>query len=137
MNDRISYLRPRYGNRFALALGFLVLVTCIACRGPQAGPTGIDEARSILEDSLKKWSEGKSLADMRSLQPPIYVAEDLWLRGDQLTQFSIKSAGQLVGTNVRFEVEVRTRPSNGGAETTRSLKYLIASSPAISIARED
>lgn len=137
MNDRIMLKRSRYGNSCATVLIFLMLVSCIACRGPQAGPTGIEEARSILEDSFKKWSEGKSLADMRSLQPPIYVAEDLWLRGDQLTQFSIQSAGQLVGTNVRFEVEIRTRPVNGGTETVRQLKYLIASSPAISIARED
>lgn len=93
-------------------------------------------AREVLQTALKTWQEGKTTAEMRSINPPVYVAEDLWENGNSLVEFSIDAADQMIGENVCFEVSLKTKSPSGQLQT-KKLKYLVTTTPALTIARLD
>jgi hypothetical protein len=66
----------------------------------------------------------------------VYVAEELWLSGSQLTDYQLTSPGEVFGSNIRFKVKLKCSDSKGGT-TDRQLKYLVTTTPACTIARED
>lgn len=90
----------------------------------------------MLEDSLRAWKDGKTPGDLRNVDPPIYFSEELWESGAELVEFSIVDQGAHIGTNVCFEVLVKTKLTTG-KQQTQSLNYVITTQPAQTIARLD
>lgn len=114
----------------------MILFCFAGCR--QAPPPKSDrgEARTILEKALSAWSAGESAAKMRAADPPIYTAEELWESGRELVEYSILDEGQFVGSNVCFQVSLKVKSENGQTQT-KTMKYLVTSTPAQTIARLD
>ncbi len=102
-------------------------------RVPSSDPAS---AKKLLNEALSLWKEGDSMESLKKRQPPIYFIEDLWRSGNRLTSYQISDEGTLVGTNVRFQVELQ-----GMAKTERPWKrtvnYLVTTTPAITICREE
>lgn len=68
--------------------------------------------------------------------PPVYVVEDLWTPSFQLLEYTIDSDGELYGSNVRLPVTLTGHGKN--RETIRrQVKYLVTTTPALTVARED
>lgn len=119
---------------------FFVMVLGIAsagCGRGVAAPQSDTEAATVLIDrSLRQWKEGRTVADLRGETPPIYVSDELWLKGAKLVDFTIDQDGELFGTNVRFHVTVSVADPKG-KESKQAVKYLVTTTPAMTIARED
>jgi len=119
---------------------FFVLALAVAApgcgRGVAAPQSDTEAATALLDRSLRQWKEGRTVADLRGESPPIYVSEELWLKGSQLVDFTIDQDGELFGTNVRFHVTVSVADPKG-KESKQAVKYLVTTTPAMTIARED
>jgi hypothetical protein len=124
MIDRISSFRV------ALSMATALLVGCNSA--PRVPVSDLAAAQDLLEESLNAWKEGKSVEDLRNQTPPVYVAEDGWLRGNALTEFSIDGAGEMYGSNARFTVTLKNN-TRGSSQ----VRYLVTTVPALTIAKED
>lgn len=111
----------------------LMLIGCGGSSVPMSDPAA---AKQLLESSLEAWKTGKSVADMRQLTPPVYVAEELWSSGFELQDFLIQGEGEMYGPNVRLNVTL-TGSNKGRAVGKRQLQYLVTTAPACTIARVD
>ena len=108
----------------------------IGCASKSAPVSDVDSATALINATFNEWKAGSSLDDQRKKEPPVYVAEELWLNGTQLSDFKITEPAQLFGTNVRIGVRVTTI-DQFGSKLNRDLKYLVTTTPALTIARED
>ena len=112
------------------------LMTLIGCGPPGVPVSDVDAARNLLDTSLQAWKAGRTVEQLRQEKPPIYVADDLWNQGVELTDYTIASDGELYGSNVRLQVKLNGLRKDG--ETiAQQVKYLVTTTPALTIARED
>ncbi len=93
-------------------------------------------ASEVITNAFQQWQAGRTVEDMRNAQPPVYIAEDFWTRGYRLADFSVEKPGEPHGTNIRFGMKIRVIDLKG-KETSRLLNYLVTTTPALTIARED
>lgn len=96
----------------------------------------VNDAEKIITRTFGQWKSGRTPDDLRNAQPPIYVADDFWLRGYQLTDFSMEKPGELYGTNVRFRMKLELLDLKSKA-FTQTANYLVTTTPAMTIARAD
>ena len=86
-----------------------------------------------LAPGLEGRADGRTIA---AGKPPIYEADDLWNQGVELTDYTIASDGELYGSNVRLQVKLNGLRKDG--ETiAQQVKYLVTTTPALTISRED
>jgi hypothetical protein len=117
----------------------LIAVTAIlsfGCNQNAVPVSDTDAAKALLETSLSAWKDGKSVADMRSLTPPVYASEELWNTDLKLSNFVIDGDGELYGTSVKFRVTLEGTDKDGG-NVSKQFEYLVTTTPALTIARSD
>jgi hypothetical protein len=93
-------------------------------------------ATQVITDTFQQWKSGSTVDDLRNAQPPVYVADDSWVRGYQLKDFSVEKPAETHGTNIRLRMKLRLVDLKG-KESTHSINYLVTTTPAVTIARED
>ncbi len=93
-------------------------------------------ATQVITDTFKQWQAGSTIDDLRDARPPVYVADDYWFRGYQLNAFSVEKPAETHGTNIRLRMKLRLVDTKG-KESTHSINYLVTTTPAVTIARED
>jgi len=135
---RCSGISPVFRRRILTWAGAVALAFAVpGCGQGVAAPQSDGEAATALIDrSLRQWKEGRTVADLRGETPPIYVSDESWLKGAKLVDFTIDQDGELFGTNVRFHVTLSTADPKG-KESKQTVKYLVTTTPAMTIARED
>lgn len=106
------------------------------CRAPVVETSDANAANEIVISTFQQWKSGRTIDDLRNAQPPIYVAEDLWFRGYQLKDFSVERPAEVHGTNIRFGMKLRLVDLKG-KESSQSVNYLVTTTPAVTIARQD
>lgn len=106
------------------------------CHDPGVADSDPDATRAILSSALDAWASGESIAELRRKQPPTYVADDLWDNGHALISYDLDPESKMVGPNVCFDVNLKTKSPNGQLQSTQ-LKYLVTAQPAQTIARLD
>lgn len=116
-----------------LCVALLWTTGCISQRPPT---TDIDSATSLIQSTLDAWKKGVDLSELRKRSPPIYVSDEMWMQGAMLKDYSIEESGEQFGTNVRFVVTLHAIAQDGSS-LQRKVKYLVATAPARSVARED
>ena len=119
-----------------IALVALLLIGTLGCSPGKLPVSDISQARTMLEDSLRSWKNGKTPGDLRNADPPIYFSEELWENGSELVEYSIADQGSHIGANVRFEVLLKTKLTSG-KQQTQTVKYVITTQPAQTVARLD
>jgi hypothetical protein len=123
--------------RLLLILGCcMAICPGFACRSPGPEDSNVEQATELLQDTLDKWKAGASLDSLRDTDPPVYVAEELWHAGTRLNDYRLLGQGEQFGTNIRFQVQLFPA-SNGRAGKERIVHYLVTTTPARTIARED
>ena len=124
-------------RRFVIGTAYGVALSLIAagCARHHVEISNIEQASQLITSTLNAWQAGNSLDELRDSSPPIYVAEELWQNGIQLVRFDVTQPGELFGTNVRFHVKLTC--SDKERQTVHAVKYLVTTTPAYTIARED
>lgn len=93
-------------------------------------------AGELLQRTLEDFRAQRSVGELRQQQPPVYVSDELWLSPFQLKNYNIEGPGEMYGTNVRFRVTLEGVDPTG-KKVTHQVKYLVTTTPALTIAKED
>jgi hypothetical protein len=117
-----------------LVIPILITTGCFRASRVEASDAGA--ASTLITSTFQQWKSGRTIDDLRNADPPVYVADDFWLRGYQLTDFSVENPAEVHGTNVRLGIKLRLVDLKG-KEITHSVNYLVTTTPAMTIARED
>jgi hypothetical protein len=120
----------------ALIAMTLILQSSGCQRTPVLKVSDADAATQVITDTFQQWQSGRTVDDLRNAQPPVYVADDLWVRGYQLKDFSVEQPAETHGTNIRLRMKLWLVDLKG-KESTHSINYLVTTTPAVTIARED
>ncbi len=119
-----------------LAIGGWLVLSAGCVGQPAVAVSDPEAAVKLVDESFQAWKAGRSLDELRQQVPPVYVAEDLWRQGFLLTDYSIDGGGETFGTNVRVRVTVKGSGPRGES-VSRRMNYLVTTTPALTIARED
>ena len=115
-----------------LPLAALAASLTAGCAKPPDYKAEPDKARAVLESVLGAWKEGRTAVDLQKQSPPVYVADERWLKGAELTSFTIH-ASRPFGPSTRFEVTLEGPAPLG----TKNVVYMVSTQPAISVALGD
>ncbi len=118
------------------SIASLVLCLVIGCGRRGVPVSDLEQATQLLSVTLQAWQSGATVEEQRQKTPPVYVAEEMWLSGTKLDRFEITQPAELFGSNVRLGVRL-TCVDQGGSKRDREVAYLVTTSPALTIARED
>lgn len=121
-------------RRLAITMLLPAALAAAGCGGdpPLAMTATPETARPALEAALDGWKAGKSPADLQAATPPVVFQDPDLARGRKLAGFTLNDAGAPVGTAVRFGVTLTFDDKK-----TRTVGYRVATTPAVSIYRED
>lgn len=92
-------------------------------------------ARQALRTTLEIWKKGGPIGSLKDQNPSI-VAQDMdWEAGAALIKFDVLDDGQDGSVNLRVPVEL-TIKDKAGKEVKKKVKYMIGTSPVITVFRE-
>lgn len=132
-NLLVAFMCRCAGRMTALALVSIALTGC----GPRTVPASdVEQATALITQTFNDWKAGATLDAQRTESPPVYVAEELWLKGVKLKDYELTGPGETFGTNVRFHVKLKCIDQQGAAKD-HNVKYLVTTTPERTIARED
>lgn len=115
----------------------VMLAVCVplnGCGRRVAETTDIESAKAALTLALEAWKSGDSVEQLKSLSPPVYVADEQWQDGTQLLDYALSNEGTQYGPNVKFQVELTITIEKKREQRTR-VEYLVTTKPATTIAR--
>lgn len=126
-------------GRNLLGVGVLCLMACFVAGCAKQAPqvSDVEQATVLIKQTFDDWKAGASLAAQRDKSPPVYVAEELWLNAAKLKKYELNGPGEVFGTNIRFHVTLECAGNGGKESNDRQFKYLVTTTPACTIARED
>ncbi len=122
-----------------LAIPVLPLaVACLLATGCSqritATPLDAPQALDALKTTLSAWQSGSQSDSLKTASPAI-VAQDLdWQAGASLVEFQIAGPGEPLDSNLKVPVTL-TLKTPGGQVSSRSVHYLVTTSPAITVFR--
>lgn len=116
-------------------LSLLLLFVCAGCGSSHAlHPVAPDTARKSLETVLEGWKAGKSPDAWRGEKPEIVVQDVDWSMGKKLVAYEIVGEGKAVDANLHCDVKLEL--AEGAGTTSRTVHYLVGTSPVITVFRQ-
>jgi len=131
MRDDNSWAANRRWLPWAAALGCLSVVGC----GTSTDPTDAPLARQSLVTALESWKAGDPPTKIRDGVPSILMVDAAWDSGQKLESFSILPSEVDDGVNLHCPVKV-TLKNNRGVQFIGEIRYVVGTSPKITIFRE-
>lgn len=121
-------------RRGVVAAALLLAVS--GCGGRKtAPPVNPERARLALRATLDGWKAGGTPDSLRS-SPAAIIAQDFdWMAGSRLIDYRIDGDGQDDDANLRIPVTLTLRDA-AGKETTKRVRYLVGTSPAVTVFRD-
>lgn len=104
--------------------------------GPsQAAPVNTVKAQDALKTTLERWKSGGKCDELKAESPSITVQDLDWEGGKSLVAFEILDDGKNDDANLRVSVDLTLR-DKGGREQKKKVKYVVGTSPVITVFRE-
>jgi hypothetical protein len=114
-----------------------LLIALAGCQKVSSVPVSdMDQAHTLLTQALQSWKDGKSVEELRTSTPPIYVADESWTPSNRLAGFTIERPGEMYATNVRYRVTLRVTGKDG-QQREEDVRYLVTTTPALTISKVD
>jgi len=121
-----------------ICLAFLGMVTCggvVGCSGNGVQTVDVAGAKQALNATLESWKKGVPIDSLRAHKPSI-VAQDMdWEAGVELIKFDVLGEGRDEAVNLRIPVDLTLR-DKAGKEVKKKVKYMVGTSPVITVFRE-
>jgi hypothetical protein len=124
-------------SRRAVCLaGLLAAAAAWGCSaGGGAAAVDAPRARDALKTTLDSWKKGDAPSALKDGSPSI-IAQDLdWLAGAKLVDYQVAGEGKEKETNLYVPVTL-TLQNPQGKEIKKSVSYVVATSPHISVFRD-
>lgn len=113
----------------------LLLLVSAGCGSSHAlHPVAPETARKSLETVLNGWKEGKTPDAWRGQKPEIVVQDVDWSMGKKLVGYEILGEGKAVDANLHCEVKLEL--AEGTETTSKTVQYLVGTSPVITVFRQ-
>jgi hypothetical protein len=120
----------------AAALG-LACLAAGGCGSPAPAATANpDQARTALREVLESWKRGDACGAPAKLSPAILVADEDWLAGAKLEDYTIEPGDQMMGTALRCPVSLKIQDPEGKPRTRVAL-YIVTTDPILRVDRQD
>ncbi|HEV3023516.1 MAG TPA: hypothetical protein VGX76_13675 [Pirellulales bacterium] len=116
---------------WAAAVGWVAVVGC----GRPSAPIDAPMARQALATALESWQAGDLPAKIRESLPAITMVDPEWEIGQKLERFEIVGPEVDTGRNLICPVKLVFKVERG-TETASQVKYVVGTSPVITIFRE-
>jgi hypothetical protein len=114
------------------------IMTCgclVGCSDRGVKGVDTDGARQALRTTLETWKKGGPIESLKE-QTPSIVAQDLdWESGATLIGFNVLDDGKDESISLRIPVEL-TIQNKAGKEVKKKVKYMVGTSPVITVFRE-
>ena len=127
----IVVTRMRY---FAMLAASVTLV--VGCneqeRAAAVEPT---KAREALVLALESWKRGESIETLKTASPPIVAQDFDWMAGKKLAAYEVNGEGKNDDANLRIPVKLTFR-TPAGQHATKSVSYVVGTSPALTVFRD-
>lgn len=137
MTNRVG--RTTRGSRAGAGgwLALLALLVSAGCGGgtPSAAPLDAPQARDVLQTALEAWKGGGTIESLQSREPPIHVLDVDWSKGSKLVQYRVGGEGTPADGNLVLPVELTIQDASG-KETKLPVKYLVTTSPSLTVMRD-
>jgi hypothetical protein len=123
-------------RRMMWSCAVLVFATAIGCGGgtPKTLPVDATKAREALNTALDAWKQGQTPDSLQKLTPPVNVLDADWVNGAKLTAYTVTSEGVVADNKLSIPVALTLQDSRG-AKVEKSVIYIVATSPSLSILR--
>jgi hypothetical protein len=124
------------GGMTRLVLAGILTCGCLAgCSDRGVKTVDAGGARQALRTALETWKKGEPIGSLKEHRPSI-VAQDLdWEAGATLVGFNVLDDGKDESMSLRIPVEL-TIQDKAGKEVKKKVKYMIGTSPVITVFRE-
>jgi hypothetical protein len=125
-----------FGVVFRLVLLGIVTSGCIlGCSGNTVQNVDSAGAKQALRTTLEIWKKGGPIDSLKDQSPSI-VAQDMdWEGGATLIKFDVFDEGVEGTASLRIPVEL-TIQDKAGKEVKKKVKYMVGTSPVITVFRE-
>jgi hypothetical protein len=116
---------------------FMVCATLIlgCTEQERAAPVEPTKAREALVQALESWKRGEPIATLKSASPPIVAQDFDWMAGKKLAAYEVAGEGKDDDANLRIPVKL-TLLTPQGQQSTKSVNYVVGTSPAITVFRD-
>jgi hypothetical protein len=136
MNLRV-YQRAR--KRAALPIKcvtlMLLAIGAEGCAPSKAAPVNAELARASLRTALEGWKSGDRPDQMQSRSPSIVVQDVDWEAGNTLVEYDVAGDGKDDDANLRCPVTLTVKERTG-REVKKRVRYVVGTSPVITVFRE-
>jgi hypothetical protein len=127
-------------SQLTLNTAFIVLLIGILCSGcgPRSGnPYSLDEslAKQSMERFLETWKNGGDIKSLKSGEPPVIARDSDWEKGLALVDYEIPNECSDDGTNLYLDICL-TLAKNSDAPKTKVIRYVVGTSPVVTVFRD-
>ncbi len=113
-----------------------VLALLAGCSGGGgSGEVDVDRAQEVLRLALDHWKKGESIDSLKAGSPAIVAQDFDWMAGQTLVSYEVEGQGKNENVNQRIPVRLTLR-DKGGKELTKTVNYLVSTSPALTVFRD-
>lgn len=128
-------------SRLTLALTLLggVLAVLPGCGSSSAATdmaTSPEQAQAVLRQALDAWKSGAAHDALANQSPAIRVADEQWLAGEKLVDYTLQSPGTAVGPQVPCPVVLTVKTARGRT-VKQTVLYQVSLEPTPMIVRQD
>lgn len=128
-------LRLHYKTLAAVVCGVLLILLHGCSGGNGSANVNPDRAREVLRIALDHWKSGGPIDSLKTGSPPIVAQDFDWMAGRPLVAYEVEGEGKFEDINLRVPVRLTLR-DKGGKEITRTVHYLVSTSPALTVFRD-
>jgi hypothetical protein len=125
----------QFGRRSLLWAAAVGCVAVIGCGGRRNAPAEAAVARQSLATALESWKAGDPPEKIREGSPSITMVDLAWVAGQKLESFEIVGPEVETAVNLICPVKLVLKDKDG-KQVTKQVKYVVATSPVISISRD-
>ncbi len=121
---------------FASCLCLVIIgIATAGCSGNGVANVDSAQAKQALRTTLEIWRKGSPIESLKDQSPSI-VAQDMdWESGASLVKFDVFDDGVEGTASLRIPVEL-TIQDKAGREVKKKVKYMVGTSPVITVFRE-
>jgi hypothetical protein len=129
-NKTISRRRPLW-----LSGVLMLMLGCGVC-GQSGSPSDKTEARKAFESVRDAWKRGEKPAALTQRTPPIHATDGDWMSGLRLLSYKADDDGQLVGSDVNYNVVLELKTAKGKL-VKQDAVYVVTTHPHLLVLRKD
>ena len=126
--------RIKLARSLAVASALALAPLSGGCARGVAHPVDPDRALTALKAALDAWKDGKTPESLATASPPMVVQDLEWASGAKLLAYQVDGPGNPADANL--DVRVRLTVAGRGKKAERDVRYLVTTSPAVTVFRD-